>query len=148
MAHKVKEWLKIANVQPTKENAELYMKLVKEEFEELCEAHVLGDFTGMVDGAIDLKWVIDGLLHCLQVDIDKAEQEVARSNFSKFEDDRAIAAGSAIGYMNSGTEAYVDEVEHDGKTVYLVRRLSDNKILKPATYVAPDWGFLIPPEWL
>lgn len=148
MTSKVKEWLEIANVQPSKENTELYMKLIIEEFEELREANMLGDFAGMIDGCIDLKWVIDGLLHCLQVDIDKAEQEVARSNFSKFEDDKAIATGSAIGYTHSGTEAYVDEVGHDGETVYLVRRLSDNKILKPATYVAPDWGFLIPPEWL
>lgn len=143
----VKKWTDIANVKPGKKNARLYAELVEEEFYELIDAWKDKEFEGIVDGAVDLLWVTEGLLIMLGVDVDKAKEAVAKSNFSKFTDNEAVAKGSVIGYNASGTPAYCDTVEHEGKTLYIVRRKSDNKILKPATYEAPDWGFLIPPEW-
>lgn len=143
----VKKWTGIAEVEPGSQNARLYIKLIEEEFQELMEAWKDTNFTEIVDGAIDLKWVLDGLMLMLQVDIEKAEETVATSNFSKFTDDEAIAKGSVKGYMNSGTPAYYDRVAHEGKTLYIVRRSSDDKILKPSTYRKPDWSFLIPPKW-
>lgn len=149
MTKNVQAWLEVAQARPSKQNVELYLDLIREEFTELMDAHADGNLAKMVDGAIDLKWVLDGYLAMLEVNIERAEEEVAKSNFSKFEDDKVIAEGSAQGYNGAlGIPAYVQEVEHEEKTLYIVRRSSDNKILKPATFVEPDWNWLTPPEWM
>lgn len=147
MKEKVKQWMEIARVQPSKEYVDLYMKLIEEEFNELKKAHEDNNYTEMVDACIDLLWVTIGELTSMQVDISRAEEEVTRSNFSKYVRIKASALGAQELYKNKGIETYVDEVEHDGEKYYIVRRSVDNKILKPASYSPPDWNWLTPPDY-
>ena len=61
----------------------LYFGLVKEEFEELCEAVKNYDMVETADACADLIWVIEGLCHSLGIPLQDVWNEVARSNMSK-----------------------------------------------------------------
>jgi predicted HAD superfamily Cof-like phosphohydrolase len=68
----------------------LYMKLVKEEFEELMRAWGDKDLVEVADACADLKWVIEGLEHSLGIPQQAVWDEVARSNMSKLVDGKLI----------------------------------------------------------
>ena len=61
----------------------LYMKLIKEEFEELLYAWNEEDIVEVADACADLKWVIEGMEHTLGINQQAVWDEVARSNMSK-----------------------------------------------------------------
>ena len=63
--------------------ADLYFKLVKEEFEELEEAVNNRDIIETADACADLIWVVEGLMYSLGIDPQTVWDEVARSNNSK-----------------------------------------------------------------
>lgn len=63
--------------------AELYMHLITEEFQELVEAFLAKDMVEIADACADLKWVIEGLEHTLNIPQQEVWDEVARSNLSK-----------------------------------------------------------------
>ena len=63
--------------------ADLYFKLVKEEFEELQEAVNNRDIIETADACADLIWVVEGLMYSLGIDPQTVWDEVARSNNSK-----------------------------------------------------------------
>lgn len=147
MNKEVKKWLEMAKVQPSKEMIKLYCSLIDEEYKEIEVAAKDHNYAEIVDGAIDLMWVTIGLLEMMEVDVERAMDEVTASNFSKFTRARKIAELSAERYTNERfVPAYVDELEDDAGKYYIVRRKSDNKILKPATWTKPDWSWLNPPE--
>lgn len=64
--------------------AKLYMKLVSEEFHELITAFLAKDYVEIADACADLKWVIEGLEHSLNIPQQEVWDEVNRSNRSKF----------------------------------------------------------------
>ena len=68
----------------------LYMKLIKEEFEELLEAWQNNDLVEVADACADLKWVIEGLEYSLGIPQQAVWDEVARSNMSKLVDGKLI----------------------------------------------------------
>jgi predicted HAD superfamily Cof-like phosphohydrolase len=88
----------------------LRMKLIFEEFKELCEAMRDGDFVGIVDGLCDLRYVADGTAWEFGVAelFNEAIAEVHRSNMSKL-----------------GT---------DGKPIYR----EDGKVLKGPNFTPPN----------
>lgn len=147
MSNKVKEWTERMGVKPGGDTAALYIKLIEEEYQELMEAAADGNFQEIVDAAIDLKWVIDGLLLMLQVDIGVAENTVVQSNFSKWCYGEDIAQASVAEYANKGVDAYYEQLDFNSEKYYIIKRNEDNKILKPVTYQKPDWGHLVPPDW-
>jgi predicted HAD superfamily Cof-like phosphohydrolase len=61
----------------------LYMKLIKEEFDELMYAWNEEDIVEVADACADLKWVIEGMEHTLGINQQAVWDEVARSNMSK-----------------------------------------------------------------
>ena len=63
--------------------AKLYMKLIKEEFDELTDAFNDKDIVEIADACADLKWVIEGLEHTLKLPQQEIWNEVSRSNLSK-----------------------------------------------------------------
>ena len=63
--------------------SELYMELITEEFQELIEAFLAKDMVEIADACADLKWVIEGLEHTLNIPQQEVWNEVARSNLSK-----------------------------------------------------------------
>lgn len=68
----------------------LYFSLVKEEFDELCEAVKNYDMVETADACADLIWVIEGLCHSLGIPLQRVWDEVARSNMSKTVDGKLI----------------------------------------------------------
>ena len=87
----------------------LYWNLIKEEFDELYQALCDKDIVEVADACADLKWVIEGLEHTLNIPQQEVWDEVARSNLQK-----------------------VDPVT--GK----VLKREDGKVMKPENWTPPD----------
>lgn len=88
--------------------ANLYVDLINEEFNELLHAYMARDIVEVADALADLKWVIEGLELTLQLPQQEIWDEVARSNHSKISD--------------------------NGKII----KREDGKVLKPETYSPPN----------
>lgn len=86
----------------------LYIKLIREEFQELIDAYLDRNMVKVADGCADLKWVIEGLEHTLQVPQQKVWDEVARSN--------------------------LDKISDNGKVI----KREDGKVLKPDNWTPPN----------
>ena len=89
--------------------AELYMKLVEEEYDELGDAYKIEHDIEELDACCDLIWVTIGYALSRGWDIAGAFNEVARSNMSKI----------------------------DAATGKVLKR-ADGKVLKPDTFSPPD----------
>ena len=72
------------------EQAQLYMNLIKEEFEETTKAFYDEDLVEVADGLADMVWVIMGMCNSVGIDFDKVWKEVKSSNMSKFVDGKFI----------------------------------------------------------
>jgi predicted HAD superfamily Cof-like phosphohydrolase len=70
--------------------AELYMKLIQEEFDETLDAFSKGDTIEVADGLADMVWVIMGLASSLGIPFDGVWDEVRASNMSKVVDGKLI----------------------------------------------------------
>lgn len=70
--------------------AELYLRLVTEEYNELKEAFANNDLIEIADACADLKWVIEGLEHSLGIPQQSVWDEVSKSNMSKMVDGKLI----------------------------------------------------------
>lgn len=88
--------------------ANLYMNLIIEEYKELIFAFGNRDIVEIADACADLKWVIEGLEHTLQLPQQEIWDEVARSNLAK--------------------------ISSSGK----VEKREDGKVLKPEGWTPPD----------
>ena len=72
------------------EQTQLYMNLIKEEFEETAKAFDEEDLIEVADGLADMVWVIMGMCNSAGIDFDKIWAEVKSSNMSKFVDGKFI----------------------------------------------------------
>jgi predicted HAD superfamily Cof-like phosphohydrolase len=90
--------------------AELYKKLIKEEYEEFWEAEAASDDVEEIDACFDMMWVIVGYMKSRGWDCENIWDEGAKSNLSK-----------------------IDRVT--GR----VKRREDGKILKPEGWKPPDF---------
>jgi predicted HAD superfamily Cof-like phosphohydrolase len=90
--------------------AELYKKLIKEEYEEFWEAESVSDDVEQIDACFDMMWVIVGYMKSRGWDCENIWDEGAKSNLSK-----------------------IDPVT--GR----VKRREDGKILKPEGWKPPDF---------
>jgi len=67
------------------DSRELGMRLVAEEFKELCSAYEQDDYKEMADAGADLVWVVCGLMARMGINLDAAWQEVHRTNWAKLD---------------------------------------------------------------
>jgi predicted HAD superfamily Cof-like phosphohydrolase len=111
MQNDVLKFLNACDQKPSKENSELYAKLINEEFNEFIEAYANDDEVEMLDACVDMIWVILGFCHMKGYNIDDAWKEVTDSNLSKI----------------------------DSKTGKVIRR-ADGKILKPEGWKEPNFS--------
>ena len=72
------------------EQTQLYMNLIKEEFEETAKAFEEEDLVEVADGLADMVWVIMGMCNSVGIDFDRIWEEVKSSNMSKFVDGKFI----------------------------------------------------------
>jgi predicted HAD superfamily Cof-like phosphohydrolase len=92
------------------EQAELYKKLIVEEYSEFIEADINNDDVERIDACFDMMWVIVGYMKSRGWDCENIWDEGAISNISK-----------------------IDPVTG------LVKRREDGKILKPEGWKPPDF---------
>ena len=90
--------------------AELYKKLIKEEFDEFWEAEAVSDDAEQLDACFDMMWVIVGYMYARGWHPSLAWDEGAKSNLAKI----------------------------DKETGQVIRR-EDGKILKPEGWQPPDF---------
>jgi predicted HAD superfamily Cof-like phosphohydrolase len=109
MYNDVVKFIEACEQDKTPENAVLYQKLVREEFDEFVRDYFAGDEVGQLDGCMDMIWVILGYCYMKGFDVSGAWAEVARSNLSK-----------------------IDTVT--GKVI----KRKDGKVLKPEGWTPPD----------
>lgn len=72
---------------PAGQTADLYLNLIKEEYQELLDAVDANDEVGMLDAVMDLYWVLTGYALARGWLIRSAWEEVVRSNLSKIPED-------------------------------------------------------------
>jgi predicted HAD superfamily Cof-like phosphohydrolase len=72
------------------DQANLYMNLISEEYQETLAAFKSNDMIEVADGLADMVWVIMGMCNSCGIDFDSVWQEVKASNMSKFPDGKAI----------------------------------------------------------
>jgi predicted HAD superfamily Cof-like phosphohydrolase len=96
--------------QTISEQAELYKKLIIEEYSEFIEADINNDDVERIDACFDMMWVIVGYMKSRGWDCENIWDEGAKSNLSK-----------------------IDPVTG------LVKRREDGKILKPEGWKPPDF---------
>jgi predicted HAD superfamily Cof-like phosphohydrolase len=92
------------------DQAQLYKKLIKEEYEEFWEAEAVSDDVEEIDACFDMMWVIVGYMKSRGWDCENIWDEGAKSNLSK-----------------------IDPVSNK------VIRREDGKILKPEGWKPPDF---------
>lgn len=109
---RIQQWNEIAEVVPSEETSELYLKLIDEEFSEFLKALVEKNHVETLDGCVDTVWVIVGYMRARGWDVNGAFEEVDRSNYSKF-------------------------IEKEDGTFQCIKR-EDGKILKPDSFSPVD----------
>jgi len=72
------------------DQAQLYMNLISEEYNETLQAFKDKDIVEVADGLADMVWVIMGMASTLDISFDEVWNEVKASNMSKFVDGKAI----------------------------------------------------------
>ncbi len=91
------------------EQYNMYLKLIKEEYDELVLALLDADAVEQLDALIDILVVTIGAIHSAGFDAEGAWKEVMKTNFAKID-------------------------RETGK----VRKREDGKVLKPQGWTAPD----------
>lgn len=139
----VNNWLSAANQLrvPSKENFKLCKDLILEELEELEQAFIDKDAAGQRDAIVDLIWVALNWDYYANLNSESHAKSVLASNLSKFCTTKEEAEQTVHAYI-TGThpskpgqkiECYIDESDD----YFIVKRLSDNKVLKSINFVEP-----------
>ena len=112
----------------------LYLRLIREEFNELQVAHADEDRVEQLDALLDLQYVLSGAVHEHGFGgiFNIAFEEVHSSNMSKADDDREDAWITGDKYLLSEDEVRTRFEEINGK--FVTYRQEDNKVLKSHKY--------------
>lgn len=119
---------------------------VVEEAKEIQDGAVKADIREILDGHLDTRFVNDQIgvyLEALGVDLKGAWVEVCASNNSKFSNDKSMMDDSALDiWYRTGQK--VEVVESPIKGTYVLKRVSDGKIMKPLCFREPNLLPFIP----
>jgi len=86
------------------DQANLYFKLVSEEFNELSIAFKNKDIVEIADACADLIWVNEGLMYSLGIDPQVVWDEITKSNNSKTVDGKLIKREDGTSYKRKTTK--------------------------------------------
>jgi hypothetical protein len=123
---------------------------VIEEAKEIKDGFDNTDVQEMLDGHLDTRFVNDQIgvyLEALGIDLEAAWDEVCASNNSKFSTDLDMMIKSAQRLTDElGDEVVVQLAPYaEGQpTTYILKRLSNGKIMKPDCFREPNLGQFIP----
>lgn len=121
---------------PTRKRISLCISLIQEEMGEILEAYNNLDKVEVIDGLADLQYVVNGLINAFGADelMEEALQLVHESNMSKFCKTEEEATATIEDYKKKGIDTHA-VLNGD---LFVVRRNSDNKILKNINYKPVD----------
>lgn len=113
-------------------NSNLRKDLILEEVYELIKAFEENNHIEVADAYADIIFLCLGGVYLHGVPkFDEIFKEVCLSNLSKADVTYEDALNTIRFYENKGIEAYIDKKSED---CYIIRRLSDNKVLKSTKY--------------
>lgn len=117
-------------------NLEFRKNFILEELKELEEAVANNDIVGVADALGDLQYVLDGaFLNCgLHNYKDAIIEEIHTSNMTKVCKTEEQLKISMDWFKQAGIEVYYESVED----YHIIKRLNDNKVLKPIGYKSPN----------
>lgn len=156
-SQEVKNWNFIFGNSPEKGNPTGTLRkmlrqipFVVEEAQEMQDAADTGpDIVEVLDALHDLRFVSDQIavyLESLGVDLEGSWKEVCRSNNSKYSYDEEALKDDLTKY-EPGFAAVHHEEDLEGNRVYVLKRSSDFKIMKPSCFSEPDLLPFIPVEY-
>lgn len=122
---------------------------VEEELKETKDALHNEDSVEVLDGAIDLLFVVAGLLRILErsgYNTTEAMKRVGDNNLHKFFNEVFSAIRTKSFHCDNGQKSLVHKVDVDGETYYVVKRVEDSKVMKPKGFEGVDLTDLIPDE--
>lgn len=122
-----------------------------EEAKEMLEAAKNKDIKEFLDGLVDVKYTeahAQLLLEMLGVDVIGAGEEVCKNNNMKFFNILDDAMTTARTYSTQDQECREEEVVYEGERLYVVKRVKDNKVMKPIGHPSPMIEEFIPKEVL
>jgi hypothetical protein len=161
-----KLFMDICGQKPSLEMADLYRKLVTEEYSEFMEAWyglvsedvLTGDdfkdyperVSEVIDACMDIIYVTIGMTHALGLNPQPFWDEVQRSNMSKFTKHECQVC-DGIGSVSETTDIGLAEKEcpecNGRGYFYTVTRREDGKILKPESFSKPNLLSIVKSEY-
>lgn len=118
---------------PSEDRCELRVELLQEELNELKDGIKAKDIVEIADAFADLQYVLSGAIHEFGLGdrFGSIFDNVHQSNMSKICSSYEESAETLKHYKNQGVEVYS---EHLGDNKYIIKRTSDNKVLKNVYY--------------
>ena len=118
---------------PSEDRCELRVSLLEEELNEFKQAIKAKDIVEVADAFADLQYVLSGAIHEFGLGdrFGSIFDNVHESNMSKICSSYEESAETLKHYKNQGIEV---KSEHLGDNKYIIKRVSDNKVLKNVYY--------------
>lgn len=130
---------------------EQQIKVVVEEVKEMEAAVAARDLVEVLDGTVDVFVTNSGVMDILQksgVSVYGAGYEVCANNLTKMTQNPALAKQTVVMYDEQHVPTYIErKIVMDGiypREWYTVRRVEDNKIMKPFGYQRVSLGKFVP----
>jgi NTP pyrophosphatase (non-canonical NTP hydrolase) len=122
--------------------------LIAEETKELLDAIEQKDYHAICDGIGDSLWVITQLGMKMGFNINDINRAVFQSNMSKICRSEEEAKDTVIAYRDGlhpdKLGQFIDTYyEQTGEDAWVVKRYSDNKVLKSINFRNPDFNFML-----
>ncbi|XAO54272.1 phosphoribosyl-ATP pyrophosphohydrolase-like protein [Yersinia phage vB_YenM_P778] len=111
-----------------------------EETKEVIEAIQLKDKTNIMKEIADVQVVLDGLIYLAGHDHDAVMEAVCANNDLKVTTDMQLAMKRAWDIDNTGDNVYINRADYQGKAYFTVKRVADNKMMKPVDLPKVDMG--------
>lgn len=133
------------------EQLDQQIRVVEEETKELRAAYEERNLVEVLDGAVDVFVTNSGVMDILQnsgVSVTGAGYEVCANNLTKMTQNPALAKKTVEMYDEQLVPTYIErKIVMDGiypREWYTVRRVEDNKIMKPFGYQRVSLGKFVP----
>lgn len=125
------------------------LRFISEELNETLDAYAQADAVELLDGAVDCFVTVAGLLQKLEAkgfNVTEAMKRVGKNNLEKYPVDNTIACQTIEHYEENGIPVVVGFDEQSG--VFIIKRKSDGKVLKPLGYSKVILNDLVPERFL
>lgn len=129
------------------QQAILQAKLIQEEANEMVEACLNRDLVEMVDAWCDVDYLqnhAENMLGTVGVLLYQAKDQVCLNNDSKYTTSLELATMSKDHQNKNGNPCYIEDVEYRGDTYFILKRMSDGKVMKLLGHQPPNIRSSIP----